>query len=388
VEQSANGESRARARRPARDVALDRLQFALEAANVGTWQWDVRSGQVSWSDNLEAIHGLPPGSFGGDFASFLDDVDPRDRAAVSERVQAVMAAGGDYHVEYRLATGAGERWVEGKGRMVLDDQGRPLRMTGVCMDITQRKQAEQRLALLMSELRHRVKNLLAVIRSLSAQTLAHAPSLEAFHGAFEGRLSGLAGAHDLLVESDWQGAGVRALITAQLAPFVARPDRLRLVGEDVTLPAGAAFALGLTLHELATNAAKHGALSGAGLVEVTWRHDGAGCGRQLVLVWQESGGPEVLPPQHRSFGTELIERDIPYELGGSARLDFLAHGVRCELRLPLESGAAPGSRGQADGVALAPGDRDQEQQAEPAARHAGRHQQQRRGAGQQAFPQP
>jgi PAS domain S-box-containing protein len=389
VRRTTDGKSGTRsARRPARDVALARLQFALEAANVGTWQWDVRSGQVTWSDNLEAIHGLPPGSFGGDFASFLDDVDPRDRAAVTERVQAVMAAGGDYHVEYRLATGGGERWVEGKGRMVLDDQGRPLRMTGVCMDITLRKRSEQRLALLMSELRHRVKNLLTVIRSLSAQTLAHAPSLEAFHGAFEGRLSGLAGAHDLLVESDWQGAGLRALITAQLAPFLAQPDRLRLSGEEVILPAAAAFALGLTLHELATNAAKYGALAGDGVVEVRWWRDGAGSGRHLVLVWQERDGPEVRSPQRRSFGTELIERGIPHELGGSARLDFLAHGVRCELRLPLDSGAAAGSRGQADGLALAPGDRDQEQQAEAAAREVGCHQQQGGGGRQQAFPEP
>jgi PAS domain S-box-containing protein len=128
--------------------ALSRLQFALSAANVGTWQWEVRTGQVHWSDNLEAIHGLPPGSFGGDFASFLADVDPRDRAAVTAQIEQVVANGGDYHVEYRLAgSGTAERWVEGKGRMILDAEGRPLRMTGVCRDITLRKQAERRLEL-------------------------------------------------------------------------------------------------------------------------------------------------------------------------------------------------------------------------------------------------
>ena len=177
--------------------ALSRLQFALSAANVGTWQWDVRTGQVYWSDNLEAIHGLPPGSFGGDFASFLADVDPRDREAVMAQIQGVVASGGDYHVEYRLAgSGMAERWVEGKGRMLLDGEGRPLRMTGVCMDITLRKQAERRLELLMQELRHRVKNMLAVVRSLSTQTVRHARSLETFDHAFQGRLTGLAGAHD------------------------------------------------------------------------------------------------------------------------------------------------------------------------------------------------
>jgi PAS domain S-box-containing protein len=323
-------------RRPRHDDALARLQFALDAAGVGTWQWEVRTGQVTWSDNLEVIHGLPPGSFGGDFASFLDDVDPRDREAVMARIQAAMTSGGDYHVEYRLATGAGERWVEGKGRMILDRHGKPLRMTGVCMDVTARKQAELRLELLMGELRHRVKNLLAVIRSLSARTLAHAASLEAFGAAFEGRLSGLAGAHDLLVESHWQGAGLRALIRAQLSPWHAQPDRLRLGGEDLVLPAEAALTLGMTLHELATNAAKYGALSTeGGEVEVAWRRAAAAGGEDLVLLWQERGGPAVRPPERRSFGSELIERGIAYGLGGSARLEFPPEGLRCELRFPL-----------------------------------------------------
>jgi PAS domain S-box-containing protein len=323
------------------DETLARLHFALEAANAGTWQWEVASGKVHWSDNLEAIHGMAPGSFGGDFRSFLDDVDPRDRADVLAQIQKAIEGGGDYHVEYRLATvAAGERWVEGKGRMVLDEHGRPLRMTGVCMDVTLRKRAEQRVDLVLLELRHRVKNLLAVVRSLAAQTLHHAPSLEAFDQAFQGRLAGLAGAHDLLVETNWEGAGLRALVVAQLSPWLEQQDRLRLAGDDVTLPSNAALTLGMTLHELATNAAKHGALSTAvGEVDVSWSCEG----QQLVLLWQERGGPEVAPPEQRSFGTRLIEDGIAYELGGQVTLAFLAAGVRCELRFPLDrSDATPG----------------------------------------------
>jgi PAS domain S-box-containing protein len=317
--------------------ALSRLQFALAAANLGTWQWEVRTGQVYWSDNLEAIHGLPPGSFGGDFASFLADVDPRDREAVTAQIQAVVANGGDYNVEYRLAgSGMAERWVEGKGRMILDAEGRPLRMTGICMDITPRKQAERRLELLMQELRHRVKNMLAVVRSLSAQTLRHAGSLEAFDHAFQGRLAGLAGAHDLLVESDWQGAGLRALILAQLSPWLEQSDRLQLAGDEVTLPSNASLTVGMTLHELATNAAKYGALSNSqGEIAVSWWRESGASGRELVLVWQERGGPEVEPPVRRSFGTELIENGVAYELSGTAVLEFARPGVRCELCFPL-----------------------------------------------------
>ena len=321
---------------PSPEDTLARLEFALEAANVGTWQWDLQTGRVHWSDNLEAIHGLAPGSFGGDFASFLADVDPRDREAVMARVQEVMARGGDYHIEYRLAGATGgERWVEGKGRMVLDEEGRPLRMTGVCMDISERKQAERRLELALQELRHRVKNMLAVVQSLASQTLRHGDSLEAFAEAFQGRLVGLAGAHDLLVDTNWAETGLRALILAQLAPFLERQDRLKLAGEEVMLPAKAVLTLGMTLHELATNAAKYGALStDAGTVEVTWRQEPTAEGPQVVLLWRERGGPRVSPPEQRSFGTQLIEAGIAHELDGAVALAFDPEGVRCELRFP------------------------------------------------------
>ncbi len=319
---------------------LDELRFTLEAANVGTWQWDVQTGRVRWSDNLEAIHGLPRGAFRGDFASFLEDVDPRDRETVMARIQDAMARGGDYRVEYRLAgAAAGERWVEGKGRVVLDGQGRPLRMTGICMEITERKQAEQRLELVLQELRHRVKNMLAVVQSLARQTVRHTGSLEAFAAAFQGRLEGLAGAHDLLVDTNWAGSGLRALILAQLAPFVERRDRLRLSGEDVILPASAVLTLGMTLHELTTNAAKYGALSvERGTIDVTWRQEAAAGGPQLVLVWQERGGPPVSPPKQPSFGTQLIDAGIAHELDGRVALTFDPDGVRCELCFPMPAG--------------------------------------------------
>jgi two-component system CheB/CheR fusion protein len=180
----------------------------------------------------------------------------------------------------------------------------------------------------MQELRHRVKNMLAVVRSLSSQTLRHAGSLESFDEAFQGRLAGLAGAHDLLVESDWQGAGLRALVLAQLSPWLQHTERLHLAGDEVTLPSNASLTVGMTLHELATNAAKYGALSTPqGEIAVSWRRKDDASGRQLVLVWQERGGPEVEPPARRSFGTELIENGVAYELGGTAVLEFARAGV-------------------------------------------------------------
>ncbi|HET6468936.1 MAG TPA: PAS domain S-box protein, partial [Geminicoccaceae bacterium] len=216
----------------------ERLRFTIEAARVGTWDWDMTTGHVRWSDNLEAIHGLPPGSFGGDFESVLADVHPDDRDRVMEAVQRTAGGGdGHYHVEYRLPAreGVGERWVEGKGRTIRDPQtGRPVRMAGICMDVTERKRAERTLELLVGELQHRVKNVLAVVQSLAAQTLRTAGSPEAFSEAFQGRLAGLAEAHRLLAGTNWEGTGLRELVMAELAPWQqdgrGGDDRIRLAG--------------------------------------------------------------------------------------------------------------------------------------------------------------
>jgi PAS domain S-box-containing protein len=322
----------------------ERLRFTLEAAGVGTWDWDTATGQVQWSDNLEPIHGLPRGSFGGDFESVLQDVDPKDREVLMTAIAAAVERGGDYHVEYRLPSkgAAVERWVEGKGRAIHDEHGRPVRMAGICMDITERKSAERTRQLLLWELQHRVRNTLTVVQSLAAQTLRNSPSLEAFGEAFQGRLSGLAQAHNLLLESNWQGADLRQLILAELAPWRDQQEGFVLTGPSVTVSSRAALSLGMALHELATNAAKYGALSRrGGRVEIAWEIEGEGEARHLVLRWSERGGPRVTAPERQGFGTRLIELSVGYELDGTVRQEFRPNGLACEMRVPL---AEAGSR--------------------------------------------
>ena len=169
------------------------LRFTLKAANVGTWEWNIDAGKVRWSDNLEEIHGLPQGSFKGDFESFLADVHPDDRAHVEAAIRGATETCGFYHVEYRLPDReAKERWVEGKGRTFCDESGRPVRMAGICMNISERKQSERTLEFLLHELEHRVKNTLAVVQSLATQTLRSSETPEAFGAAFRGRLAALA----------------------------------------------------------------------------------------------------------------------------------------------------------------------------------------------------
>ncbi len=159
----------------------ERLRFTLDCASVGTWDWNIRTNEVNWSENLLAIHGLPPGQFGGTFQSFLEQVHPLDRPSVEQAVQQAVGSGGDYHVEYRLAlTDQAERWVEGKGRVLRDETGQPVRMAGVCMDVTPRKQAEEALRVAREELQRHAQTLEAAVAERTAELEETIKSLDSF----------------------------------------------------------------------------------------------------------------------------------------------------------------------------------------------------------------
>ncbi|HET6467720.1 MAG TPA: PAS domain S-box protein [Geminicoccaceae bacterium] len=208
-------------------------------------------------------------------------------------------------------------------------------------DITERKASEERQTLLLAELSHRVKNTLAVVRSIAQQSLAGDRPLDEAREVFIRRLGALAAAHTLLTASAWRGADLRQVVAGELAPH---GKRARIAGEDLVLGPKGVLTLQLVLHELATNAAKYGALSVAeGEVEVAWeiaRRPGGGAGpgagdRMLRLTWREQDGPPVRPPVRQGFGRLLIEQMAAYDLGGRARLDFCPGGIAYELEVPL-----------------------------------------------------
>jgi PAS domain S-box-containing protein len=220
-----------------------------------------------------------------------------------------------------------------------DAQGRVVGAVNMLVDISERKRAEEQQRLLIDELNHRVKNTLATVQSIAAQTLRSARDLPTFAGNFEPRLLALSKAHNLLTRHSWTGVSLHELIQQELTPYNSDAvDRVHLEGPDIMLVPRIGLALSLVLHELTTNAAKYGALSpGQGRVTVRWTIEKArsGLGDVLRIDWIEGGGPAVTPPVKRSFGTRLIKRSVTHDLQGSVKLDFEPAGLRCTLELPL-----------------------------------------------------
>ena len=199
--------------------------------------------------------------------------------------------------------------------------------------LREREAAEERQLLLLAELSHRVKNMLAVIEAIAKQTATGAGTTSAFVGAFRGRLRALATAHDLLTAGGWERVSLRALARATLAPHTGpEGGRLALELADADLPPALAQSLALVFHELATNAAKHGALSAStGRVRLA----GELAGRELRLTWHEEGGPPTGRPASRGFGTTLLERALAHQHGGRVELDWRREGLVCRMSLPL-----------------------------------------------------
>jgi two-component sensor histidine kinase len=202
----------------------------------------------------------------------------------------------------------------------------------------ERKLAEERMRLLVAELSHRVKNTLATVAAIARLTVRQSDSLQAFDVAFSRRLQALSQAHSLIFQANWGETELREVVEQALNPFRrAAETSIQIAGEDLKLQPKAALALTLMLHELATNAAKYGALSeDAGRVDVSWSLL-AGEPAAIRLNWREQGGPPVTPPPRKGFGHTLIERSARYELDGAARLSFPPDGLTAEISFPAAS---------------------------------------------------
>lgn len=220
---------------------------------------------------------------------------------------------------------------------LLSDHGEGL-VTSVIRDLTQRREIQEREALLIRELNHRVKNTLASVQSIVTQTLRSAPTPEAFSAAVHTRIMALSKSHDVLTRNDWAGATVGEIVAEQLKPYDRDGAPFSLDGPPVLLRPNRAVTLGMAVGELATNAAKFGALSAGGSVTVAWSVAQGPVCPALRLVWSESGGPPAAEPAHEGFGTRLVKRSLAAGLHGSAELTFAPQGLTAVLQFPLVEG--------------------------------------------------
>ncbi|MBM1174865.1 sensor histidine kinase [Microvirga arabica] len=314
-----------------------RLRLALNAGHFGSWELTPDTGTFITTATCRANFGR-----GRDepftYADLVASIHPDDRAMQAEAVAQAIANNTDLHVEYRVIwPDESEHWIRVSGRARIGANGQ-LSMVGVSQEITERKLADERQALLLRELDHRVKNTLATVQSVASLTRRSAENTDpAAWNAFMDRLHGLAKTHDLLTTTHWQGALLEDVLKNELDPYQDTiRQRIRLRGPKITLQPSAVLALGLAIHEMATNAVKYGSLSVPdGKVHVMWALTSGSTPPSLLVEWAESGGPTVKQPERQGFGTKLIQRGLAQQLGGEIKLDFAPAGVRCVITFPI-----------------------------------------------------
>ncbi|MGH6967421.1 MAG: sensor histidine kinase, partial [Phenylobacterium sp.] len=266
------------------------------------------------------------------------------------RARALLAGETEtFSMEKRYLTkSGGSVWTNLTVSLVRTSAGEPDYFVSIVEDITQRKQVEaeqqryqSQLRLLINELNHRVKNTLATVQSMAAQTMRSEPDQLTAYGKFEARLLSLSQVHDVLTRESWHGAALQEVAERALDPFSSlAASKVVIHGPDVWLQPGAALTMALVFHELATNAVKYGALSReAGRVDLSWSLDTDNA--RLRLTWVESGGPAVTPPTRQGFGSRLIERGLRGEFRGSAMMDYRPQGLSCTMEAQLPQPTEP-----------------------------------------------
>jgi PAS domain S-box-containing protein len=318
---------------------------AVITGRLASWETNMVTRVRTWTKEGLEMFGLDlpngRGVIGGDDDEFRRTLHPEDRHKVSEFHRTADEID-SYPAEYRIVRTDGRlMWMSGRGRVIeRGPDGKARRVANIVVDVTERKKSEERTKLLIDELNHRVKNTLATVQAIVAQTLKNKNAARDTRETVEARLQSLARSHDLLTRENWEGAFLDEVVRQALHPFVPAGDdgQVRLEGRPLRLRPKVALSLGMTLHELATNASKYGALSvESGRVAICWSTASVDGKPSIEISWQESGGPPVRPRERKGFGSRLIEQGLAHELGGHAQLQFLPEGVHCIINFPVKS---------------------------------------------------
>jgi PAS domain S-box-containing protein len=307
-----------------------RRSLAIAAGKMGSWDWDWVNGDWMWDEGQYQILGVDPKDFVVTPANIQALLHPDDLEEPRKALAQFAKGAKSYEAEFRIIRPDGQmRWCVGTAAATHDRHGRVVRVSGVTVDITERKHAEERQNLLAREVDHRAKNALALAQSIVR--LTRGESVKAYIQSVEGRINALARVHTVLSLSSWQGAEIRRLVDEELAPY-SDGNQIALSGPEIQLQPATAQTLALALHELVTNSAKYGALSTQdGRLSIRWENETG----LLRLAWEETGGPPVQAPISRGFGTQSVIASIESQLGGRAEFDWRREGLLCSLSVPL-----------------------------------------------------
>ncbi|WP_421694337.1 PAS domain S-box protein [Aestuariivirga sp.] len=315
----------------------ERFRGIFENAPIGISISDINGNFLQCNPAYERILGYSLEELRN--APFATVVHPDDRPANLAEVKRLVAQEVPFfEISNRSVHKSGRSvWVHKFVLLLRDRLGTPVNIVALVTDMTERKRQEEQIRLLVREVNHRSKNLLAVVQSVARQTAAYGEPAD-FAQRFSERLQGLSASHDLLVSDAWMGISLRELVLAQLAPFKELVGwRIAVSGPPLRINAAAAQNIGMAIHELCANAGRFGALSNAeGQVKVAWRVEEGPEGPRLDMDWQEEGGPPVTPPQRQGLGGIILTRLIAQSLEAEAKLDFAPHGLHWTLTAPLD----------------------------------------------------
>lgn len=321
-------------------AARDALALATQSAKLGVVGWDFADGQVTLDEHARTLFGL------SEPVCTMDDwtacISSSDRAALRHEIDRAARSGDPFDFVYQVVKRDGtDLRIHGTGTIFTDDEGVARGGTGLVRDVTEQWRETEFQKLLIGELNHRMKNVLAIARSLVAQTGTEDRSIEEFKSVVLGRIQALSDGLALTEKSESDSVAMDDLAETVLTPFGVEGDRIAMSGPPVLLPSSVSRLLGLVIHELATNAVKYGALSvPEGKVALGWTVEPSGDRERLTFDWRESGGPPVPAPERRGFGTRLLERMAALETGGQADLAYEDCGLSYRLSFDIERAAA------------------------------------------------
>jgi len=309
----------------------ERRSVALAAGQMGSWEWNPVNGGFVWDDGQYRIFGVDPTSFDPTIENIRALIHPEDWTHLQNTIMPAVGEPPSVQIEFRVIRPNGERrWCTVTAVTSVDATDHIVRVSGVTVDVTDRKDAEERQALLAREVDHRARNALALVQSIVR--LSRSDTIGSYIAAVEGRIEALSRAHTLLAQGRWQGTDLARVVDEELAAY--RTDDGRNIvthGPEVLLEPGTAQTLALALHELSTNASKYGALShSSGRLRVTWDLEPD----RLVLSWEEQGGSRVQPPASLGFGIRVISASIERQLEGKVVFNWRLEGLQCRLSVP------------------------------------------------------